>query len=176
MSRFFDKKVKFSLSTRLGIKGSGCIAPHIPNLESIWRLVVTFTPRQLYFGKQPRHPLNRRLSGLQGLSGRFERENSFARTRIRTHGTLHYHCTFRDTNRLSADYKSAALSFELNIDICLCDVIEDASAEVTCVSVSIFWYINRVSKLSAGSFVRVAVQGLINPTKSPVCVYPVLIY
>jgi len=138
--------------------------------------VATFTLRPLYFGEQPRYPLNRRLGGPQSLSGRFGGEKSFARTQIRTHGTLDNHCTFRDTNRLSADYKSAALSFELNIDICLCDVIEDASAEVTCVSVSIFWYINRVSKLSAGSFVRVAVQGLINPTKSPVCVYPVLIY
>jgi hypothetical protein len=40
--------------------GSGGIAPHILNLGTRWRWVVSFTPRPLYpLGRAPRYPLDR---------------------------------------------------------------------------------------------------------------------
>jgi hypothetical protein len=46
--------------------GSGDTAPRIPNLDTRWRWIVSFTPRPLYpRGKRPSYPLDRRLSGTQ---------------------------------------------------------------------------------------------------------------
>jgi len=43
------------------ILGSGGIAPHILDLSTRWRRVVSFTPQQLYpQGKSPRYSLDRR--------------------------------------------------------------------------------------------------------------------
>jgi hypothetical protein len=53
------------------IWGSGGIAPRILNLGTIWRWVVSFTPRLLYpRGKRPQYPLDRRLGGTQSPAGR----------------------------------------------------------------------------------------------------------
>jgi hypothetical protein len=50
---------------------SGGIAPRIIDLGTIWRWVVSFTPRQLYpQGKGSWYPLDRRLSGPQSRYGR----------------------------------------------------------------------------------------------------------
>jgi len=50
--------------------GSGGIAPHILDVGTTWRWVVSFTPRPLYTqGKSPRYPLDRRLGGPQSRSG-----------------------------------------------------------------------------------------------------------
>jgi hypothetical protein len=47
------------------------INPHFLDLGTSWRWVVSFTPRPLYpRGKSPRYPLDRRLGGPQGRSGR----------------------------------------------------------------------------------------------------------
>jgi hypothetical protein len=44
--------------------GSGCTDPHILDLGTSWRLVVSFTPRSIYpQGKSHRYPLDRRLGG-----------------------------------------------------------------------------------------------------------------
>jgi hypothetical protein len=44
--------------------GSGGIAPHILDLSTRWRLVVSFMPQLLYpQGKSPWYPLDRRLVG-----------------------------------------------------------------------------------------------------------------
>jgi hypothetical protein len=58
--------------------GSGSIAPHIPDLGTRWKWVVSFTTRPLYpQGKSPRYPLDRRLGGPQSRSGRGgEKKNS----------------------------------------------------------------------------------------------------
>jgi hypothetical protein len=41
-----------------GVRGSGYIDPHLPNLGTRWRWVVSFTPRVLYpRGWSPRYPL-----------------------------------------------------------------------------------------------------------------------
>jgi hypothetical protein len=51
--------------------GSGSIAPHVLDLGTRWRWVVSFTSRPLYpQGKNPWYPLNRRLGGPQSRSGR----------------------------------------------------------------------------------------------------------
>jgi hypothetical protein len=51
--------------------GSGGIAPRILDLGTRWRQMVSFTPRPLYpQGKSPSYPLDRRLGGPQGRSGR----------------------------------------------------------------------------------------------------------
>jgi hypothetical protein len=51
--------------------GSGGIAPHILDLGTRWRWVVSFTLRPLYpQGKRPSYPLDRRLGGPQSRSGR----------------------------------------------------------------------------------------------------------
>jgi len=58
---------------------SGCVAPRILDLGTIWRWVVSFTPRQPYpQGKSPRYPLNRRLGGPQSRSVRGDEEKEFA--------------------------------------------------------------------------------------------------
>jgi hypothetical protein len=50
---------------------SGSTDPHLPDLGTSWRWVVSFTPRPLYLrGKSPRYPLDRRLGGYQNLSER----------------------------------------------------------------------------------------------------------
>ena len=58
-------------------KGSGDMAPLIPNVGSIWRWVVSFTTRSLYpQGMYQRCLLNRRKGGLQGQFGPYvEKEN-----------------------------------------------------------------------------------------------------
>jgi len=49
---------------------SGDIAPHILNLGSRWRWVVSFTPRPLYSRRKSScHSLDRRLGGPQSRSG-----------------------------------------------------------------------------------------------------------
>jgi hypothetical protein len=51
--------------------GSGGIAPHILDLGTRCRWVISFTPRPLYpQGKSPWYPLDRRLGGPQSRSGR----------------------------------------------------------------------------------------------------------
>jgi hypothetical protein len=50
--------------------GSEGIAPRILNLGTLWRLVVSFTPRPLYPRNPPRYPLNRKLGGPQSKFGR----------------------------------------------------------------------------------------------------------
>jgi hypothetical protein len=50
------------------------IAPLILNLDTRWRWEVNFTPRPLYLRKNPWFPMNRRMSGPQSRSGRFEAE------------------------------------------------------------------------------------------------------
>jgi hypothetical protein len=50
---------------------SGGIAPRILCLGTIWKWVVSFTPRPLYsHGKSPWYPLDRRLGGPQSSSWR----------------------------------------------------------------------------------------------------------
>jgi hypothetical protein len=50
--------------------GSGGIAPHILDLDTRWRQVVSFTLRPLYLqGKSPWYPLDRRLGVPQSHSG-----------------------------------------------------------------------------------------------------------
>jgi hypothetical protein len=50
---------------------SGGIAPRILDLDTRWRLVVSFTPHPLYpHGNSLLYPLDRRLGGLQSRSGR----------------------------------------------------------------------------------------------------------
>jgi hypothetical protein len=57
--------------------GSGGIAPHILELSTRWRWVVTFTLRSLYpQGKSPCYPLDRRLGGLQSRCGRGGKEKN----------------------------------------------------------------------------------------------------
>jgi hypothetical protein len=70
-------KVKVTLSLRLtkhhAMKtwGSGGKAPHILDLDTRWRWVVSFTPRSLYpQEKSPRYPFDRRLGGTQSRYGR----------------------------------------------------------------------------------------------------------
>jgi hypothetical protein len=46
--------------------GSGGIGPHILDLSTRWRWVVSFMPQ----GKSPQYPLDRRLGGPQSCSGR----------------------------------------------------------------------------------------------------------
>jgi hypothetical protein len=55
----------------------GGIAPHILDLGTSWRWVVSFTPRPLYTqGKSPRYPQDRRLGGPQSRSGHGGEENN----------------------------------------------------------------------------------------------------
>jgi hypothetical protein len=70
------KKIKLSLclTKHHAMKaywGSGSIAPHILDLGTSRRRVVSFTPRPLYpQRKSPWYPLDRRLGGPQSRSGR----------------------------------------------------------------------------------------------------------
>jgi hypothetical protein len=58
--------------------GSGCIEPHILDLGTSWRWVVSFTPRPLYLrGNRPPYPLDRRFGGPQSRSGRFLEKRKF---------------------------------------------------------------------------------------------------
>jgi hypothetical protein len=53
-----------------GVWGSGCIDPHILDIGTTWKWVVSFTPRPLYpRGKSPRNSLDKMLGGLQSRSG-----------------------------------------------------------------------------------------------------------
>jgi hypothetical protein len=57
---------------------SGGIAPRILDLGTIWRWVVSFTPRNLYpQGNSPWYPLDRSLGGTQSRSGRGGEEKNF---------------------------------------------------------------------------------------------------
>jgi hypothetical protein len=57
--------------------GSGRIAKHILDLGTVWRWVVSFTPRPLYpQEKIPWYPLDRRLGGLQSRSGLGDEEKN----------------------------------------------------------------------------------------------------
>jgi hypothetical protein len=54
-----------------GVWGSGCIDPHFLDLGTSWRWVFSFTARPLYHRrKSSSYPLDRRLGGPQGQSGR----------------------------------------------------------------------------------------------------------
>jgi hypothetical protein len=47
-----------------GVWGCGCIDPHLLDLGTSWRWVVSFTYRELYpWGKSPRYTLDRMLGG-----------------------------------------------------------------------------------------------------------------
>jgi hypothetical protein len=46
-----------------GDEGSRDTAPFILNLDTGWKRVVSFKPRLLYCGEEPRYPLNRRFGG-----------------------------------------------------------------------------------------------------------------
>jgi hypothetical protein len=77
-----ENKLKYKVKVKLSLCltkhyatktcwGSGGIAPRILELETIWRLVVSFTPQLLYpQGKSPWYPLDRRLGGPQSRSER----------------------------------------------------------------------------------------------------------
>jgi hypothetical protein len=57
--------------------GSGGIAPHILDLSTRWRSVVSFTPWPLYMQrKSPWHPLARRLGGPLSWYGHGDEKNS----------------------------------------------------------------------------------------------------
>jgi len=52
------------------VVGSGSIDPHILNVSTRWRWVVSFTTWPLYhWGKEPLYSLDRRLGGAQIWSG-----------------------------------------------------------------------------------------------------------
>jgi hypothetical protein len=75
INRIYNKMDGFLYKNEhLAIKSywrSGGIAPRLLNLSTRRRLVVSFTPRQLYpQGKNPWYPLDRRLGGSQNRSGR----------------------------------------------------------------------------------------------------------
>jgi hypothetical protein len=54
-----------------GVWGSGCIDPHILDVGTSWRWVVSFIPRQIYpWRNSPRYPLDRRQGGPHKRSGR----------------------------------------------------------------------------------------------------------
>lgn len=46
-----------------GDEGNRDTAPFILNLDTRWKRVVSFKPRLLYCGDEPRNPLNRRFGG-----------------------------------------------------------------------------------------------------------------
>lgn len=60
--------------------GSGCIASLIPNLGTVWRRMFNFTPRTIHPRQRQRYTLNRRMTGLQNLYGRFWRRKKSSRT------------------------------------------------------------------------------------------------
>jgi hypothetical protein len=71
-----EVKVKLSLCCE-DVLGSGGIAPHIIDLSTRWRCVVSFMPWPLHpQGKSPWYPLDRRLCGPQNRSGNGEEKNS----------------------------------------------------------------------------------------------------
>jgi len=62
---------------REGMWGNGGKALRVLNVETTWRWVFTFTLVPLYCqGKNPRYPLNRKLSGPNSRSGRFGEEKN----------------------------------------------------------------------------------------------------
>jgi len=73
LSRIIKVKVKLSLCFNWAphyedVFGSG--APHIPDLDTTWRWVVSFTLRPLYPQRyNPWYPLDRKLGGPQSWSG-----------------------------------------------------------------------------------------------------------
>jgi hypothetical protein len=92
VSEFESRYKIFLLSTSLcltnyalrheDIRGSECTDPRILNFGTVWRWVVSFTPRSLYTrGTSPPYPLDRRLVGTQNLPGKGENP---AHTRTRT--------------------------------------------------------------------------------------------
>jgi hypothetical protein len=71
---YFPESCPCALTEQHAMKaywGSGCIAPRIRNFGTIWRWVVSCTPRSLHpQGKSPWCPLDRRLGGPQSRCGR----------------------------------------------------------------------------------------------------------
>jgi hypothetical protein len=62
-----------------------CIDPHLLDLGTSWRWVISFTPRLLYYrGKSPLYPLNRRRVESKYLSGQHEEEKIFGYAENRT--------------------------------------------------------------------------------------------
>jgi hypothetical protein len=58
--------------------GSGGLAPPILDLDTRWRLVVSFTPLPLYSeGKSHLYPVDRGLGGPQSRSGRGGEEKNY---------------------------------------------------------------------------------------------------
>jgi hypothetical protein len=69
--------------------GSGCMYPRFLDLGTSWRCVVSFTPRPfLTTGNSPWYPLDKRLIGPQGRSGRYGEENILDPTRVLTQTSL----------------------------------------------------------------------------------------
>jgi hypothetical protein len=65
-----------------GIWGSKCIDPGFLDLGTIWRSVVSFTPRALYpWAKSPRYPVDRRLGRPQNWSALCGEEKILATTK-----------------------------------------------------------------------------------------------
>jgi hypothetical protein len=61
-----------------GVLGSGGIYPRVSALDTIWRWVVSFTPRPLYPQvNSPWYPLDRKPGGPQSRSGRGGEEKNF---------------------------------------------------------------------------------------------------
>jgi hypothetical protein len=68
-----------------GVWEIGCIDPRLIDIGTCWRWVVSFTLRPLYpRGKSPRYALDRRLGGLQNLSGLHGEDKILAPTGTRT--------------------------------------------------------------------------------------------
>jgi hypothetical protein len=64
---------------------SGCIDPHLLDLGTSWRWVVSFTPRLLYtWERAPTYPLDRRLGRSQSRCGRHGNVKILAPTGTRT--------------------------------------------------------------------------------------------
>jgi hypothetical protein len=72
------KQQTLSLQTHTHTSCSGGIAVLVLNQSSMWRWVVSLTPRSLFLpGKSPLYTLDRRLGGSQSWSGRFGEEKIF---------------------------------------------------------------------------------------------------
>jgi hypothetical protein len=105
--------------------GCGCIDSRLFDLGTCWRWVVSFTPRPFYppatlpSGKEPRYPLDRRLSGPQNWSGRHREKKILVPTITRTP-------TPRSSNRSQSVYRlfypGSPTDLCLNSPMCL-DVV-----------------------------------------------------
>jgi len=86
--------------------GSGCMTPHILNLGTRWRRVVSFTPRPLF----PRYPFDRTLRGPQNRPGRGGEEKKSQQFLCRELNPD------RRTRTLSMMYRELIASFEIGTD------------------------------------------------------------